>query len=130
MSDPAKTRLAPWVIVGDASQAVVFYSEALGAEEMYRLEEDGALAVARLRVGASELWVQTEAGMSPRAERSVRMILTVDDPAAAFARAVAAGATPVAGVHDEYGWRTGRVTDPFGYDWEFSKQLDDAQTQG
>jgi PhnB protein len=125
MSDPAETSLAPWVIVGDASRAVVFYSEALGAEEMYRLEEDGALAVARLRIGASQLWVQTEPGMGPRAERSVRMILTVADPDAAFERAVDAGATPVAGVHDEYGWRTGRVTDPFGYDWEFSKQLDD-----
>jgi PhnB protein len=126
MSDPAETSLAPWVIVGDASRAVVFYSEALGAEEMYRLEDDGVLAVARLRIGASQLWVQTEPGMGLGAERSVRMILTVADPDAAFERAVVAGATPVAGVHDEYGWRTGRVTDPFGYDWEFSRQLDDA----
>jgi uncharacterized glyoxalase superfamily protein PhnB len=26
-------------------------------------------------------------------------------------------------MHEEYGWRTGRVTDPFGHDWEMSKQL-------
>jgi uncharacterized glyoxalase superfamily protein PhnB len=32
-------------------------------------------------------------------------------------------ATQVAPVSDEYGWRTGRVTDPFGYDWELSRQL-------
>jgi PhnB protein len=52
------------------------------------------------------------------------MIVTVDDPDAHFARAVTAGATEVAPVADEYGWRTGRVTDPFGYDWEFSRPLE------
>jgi uncharacterized glyoxalase superfamily protein PhnB len=26
-------------------------------------------------------------------------------------------------MHEEYGWRTGRVIDPFGHDWEMSKQL-------
>ena len=54
---------------------------------------------------------------------SVRMILSVDDPASVFEQAVAAGATVVAAIHEEYGWRTGRVTDPFGHDWEMSKQL-------
>jgi PhnB protein len=40
-----------------------------------------------------------------------------------FEQAVRAGAAVVAPIHDEYGWRTGRVTDPFGHDWEMSKQL-------
>jgi PhnB protein len=126
VNDPAETILAPWVTVGDASRAVAFYSEALGAEEMYRLENGGEVAVARLRIGAGQFWVQGEPGTAARREERVRMILTVVDPDAAFARAIAAGAAPVAAVHDEFGWRTGRVTDPFGYDWEFSKQLDDA----
>ena len=51
------------------------------------------------------------------------MILSVDDPDALFERAVAAGAAVVAAIHEDYGWRTGRVTDPFGFDWELSKQL-------
>ena len=51
------------------------------------------------------------------------MILSVEDPISAYNRAVAAGATEVAPVSEEYGWRTGRVTDPFGYDWELSRQL-------
>ncbi|MDQ6714010.1 MAG: hypothetical protein M3Z28_12600 [Candidatus Dormibacteraeota bacterium] len=29
----------------------------------------------------------------------------------------------VAPVHEDYGWRTGRLTDPFGHDWEMSKPL-------
>ena len=51
------------------------------------------------------------------------MILSVDDPDSVFEQAVAAGATAVAAIHEDYGWRTGRVTDPFGHDWEMSKQL-------
>jgi PhnB protein len=51
------------------------------------------------------------------------MILSVDDPDAVFEQAIAAGAAVVAPIHEDYGWRTGRVTDPFGHDWEMSKQL-------
>jgi PhnB protein len=121
-----ETSLAPWLTVRDASRAVLFYSEAFGAEEVYRLDAgDGEVAVARERIGGSEFWVQAEPGTAAQREGRVRMILTVDDPDAAFERAAAAGAAPVAGVHEEYGWRTGRATDPFGYDWEFSKQIDE-----
>ena len=38
--------------------------------------------------------------------------MTVPDPDAAFDRAVAAGATVVWPVSDQYGWRLGRVVDP------------------
>jgi PhnB protein len=51
------------------------------------------------------------------------MILSVEDPDALFERAVGAGAAAVAPVHDEHGWRTGRLTDPFGHDWEVSRRL-------
>ena len=59
----------------------------------------------------------------PGAARQIRIILTVDDPDGAYERAVAAGATPVAPVGEAHGWRTGRVTDPFGHDWELSKPV-------
>jgi PhnB protein len=108
VSDPVESSLAPRLTVGDASRAVVFDREALGAKEVYRLEDaDGAVDVARLRVGASEFWVQGEPDMDARRdEHFVRMILTVDDPDAAFERAVSAGADPVTSVHQEFGWRT------------------------
>ena len=51
------------------------------------------------------------------------MILSVDDPDSVFAQAVAAGAAVVAPMHEGYGWRAGRITDPFGHEWEMSKQL-------
>jgi len=55
---------------------------------------------------------------------SVRMVLTVDDPDSVFGRAIAAGASVVWPVNDqEYGWRVGRIQDPFGHHWEIGKPL-------
>ncbi len=54
---------------------------------------------------------------------STRMIMSVADPDASFARAVAAGATEVVAMEDAYGWRVGRVVDPFGHHWEIGRPL-------
>lgn len=121
-----RTTIAPWLAVRDAQEAVGFYADAFGALEEYRLEgDDGRVAVARLSVGGAPFWVQDDPDASPVAPGvgSVRMIVSVEDPFAAFERAIAAGATVVALVHDEHGWRTGRLTDPFGHDWELSREL-------
>jgi PhnB protein len=124
-SEPFETTIAPWLAVSDAQKAVEFYEAAFVAVEIYRLEgDDGKVAVAQLAVGGAAFWVQedSESG-SARGSTSVRMILSVEDPNSTYDRAVAAGAIEVAPVSEEYGWRTGRVTDPFGYDWELSRQL-------
>ena len=49
--------------------------------------------------------------------------MTVSDPDAMFARAVAAGARVVTAVTNDYGWRLGRVADPFGHHWEIGRPL-------
>jgi PhnB protein len=52
------------------------------------------------------------------------MVMVVEDPDAAFERAVAAGAAVVQPVGDQpYGWRVGRIVDPFGHHWEIGKPL-------
>jgi PhnB protein len=50
-------------------------------------------------------------------------VMIVEDPDAAFERAVAAGATVVWPVSNQYDWRLGRVVDPFGHHWEIGKPL-------
>jgi hypothetical protein len=54
---------------------------------------------------------------------TVRMVLTVPDPDAMFAKAVAAGAREVVAVAEAYGWRLGRVVDPYGHHWEIGRPL-------
>jgi len=126
MSPTANPNIAPWLAVRDAQKAVDYYKAAFGAVELYRLPaNDGSLAVAQLSVGGALFWVQADSNVGPSGAGtgSVRMILSVDDPDAVFDRAVGAGAAVVSAIHEDYGWRTGRVTDPFGFDWEMSKQL-------
>jgi PhnB protein len=52
-----------------------------------------------------------------------RTLLVVDDPDAVLEKAVRAGATKMAPVGDEHGWRMGRIIDPFGHQWEIGKPL-------
>jgi PhnB protein len=123
--EPFETSIAPWLAVNDAQKAVDFYRSAFGAEDVYRLDDQGRVVVAQLSVGGAAFWVQEDPDASPVAPGvgSVRMILSVEDPDPVFDRAVAAGATLVAQIHEEHGWRTGRITDPFGHDWEISRRL-------
>jgi PhnB protein len=51
------------------------------------------------------------------------MVMIVDDPDAAFARALNAGAKVVVAMDNQYGWRLGRVVDPYGHHWEIGKPL-------
>ncbi|MGH9282501.1 MAG: hypothetical protein ACRD0S_06140, partial [Acidimicrobiales bacterium] len=73
-----------------------------------RLEEAGSVLVANLAVDGADFWVQLDPEVTPAdaSHGPVRMILSVADPDAAYARAVAAGAT-IAPVHDGHGWRGG-----------------------
>jgi PhnB protein len=121
-----ETHIAPWLAVRNATEALDYYRAAFGAVELYRLEGDaGQVVVARLSVGGADFWLQDDPPSSPTSLEggSVRMILTVADPDAVFARALAAGATSVAPVAEGHGWRIGRVVDPFGHHWEIGRPL-------
>jgi PhnB protein len=115
--------------VRKGASAVEFYKTAFGAVEVFRIADPGGAVVARLSVDGAEFWVADESpqhlNFSPESlgGGSVRMVMTVDDPDAAFQRAVAAGAAVVSPVTNDYGWRLGRVVDPFGHHWEIGKPL-------
>jgi PhnB protein len=125
---PVPTTIAPWLSVRNGARAVDFYKSAFGATEVFRMEQGGSV-VARLSVEGAEFWVGDESpehfNFSPQTigGSSVRIILTVADPDAVFARAVAAGASQVYPVGEEYGWRLGRVVDPYGHHWEIGRPL-------
>jgi|SRR5437764_654491 len=127
---PRRPTTAPMLSVRRGSQAVEFYKAAFRAAEMFRIESPDGAVVVTLAVGASEFWVADESpehkNFSPESlgGATTRMILTVDDPDAVFASALAAGAAEVSPVADQdYGWRVGRVVDPFGHHWEIGKPL-------
>jgi PhnB protein len=126
------TTLAPFLSVRNGAKAVDFYKAAFAAEELFRHEDPTNGIVCNLAINGYSFWVADEApeykNFSPETLNggTVRMILTIEDPDAAFARAVAAGATVVCPIRNEYAWRIGRVRDPFGHHWEIGKPLADA----
>jgi len=124
-----KTSIAPMLSVRNGAKAVEFYKAAFGAAELFRLDSEDGAVVARLAVSEAEFWVADESpehlNFSPESlgGGTVRMVMVVEDPDAAFARALAAGATAVSPVANQYGWRLGRIVDPFGHHWEIGKPM-------
>jgi PhnB protein len=124
-------RILPELSVRRGRAAIEFYKAAFGAAEDYRVggTDEHEPVVAQLSVGEAAFWVADEApehgNFSPESlgGATVRMLLIVDDPEAAVARAVAAGATVIAPVAEEHGWRMGRIADPFGHHWEVGTPL-------
>ncbi len=123
-----KTTIAPMLSVRRGKEALEFYAKAFGATEAFKVEDSGAV-VAKLAMEGAEFWVADESpahhNFSPESlgGGTVRMVLTVEDPDAMFARAVTAGAKIVNPMANEYGWRLGRVVDPYGHHWEIGKPV-------
>jgi PhnB protein len=118
--------IAPWLHVGRGAEAVEYYKAAFGAVELHRhTHEDTGEIVSQLSIGEAIFWVADDLEHSPHflGGGSARFILTVDDPDAAFAQAIAAGGNVVSDMYEDHGWRIGRLTDPAGHDWEIGKPL-------
>jgi PhnB protein len=121
--------VAPMLSVRNGARAVEFYKSAFGAVEVFRVESPDGAVVSRLALESAEFWVADEspehANFSPESLNgsTTRMILTVPDPDAMVERAKAAGAREIVAVKEDYGWRLGRVVDPFGHHWEIGHPL-------
>jgi PhnB protein len=126
---PLANSIAPWLSVRKSAEAVEFYKAAFGAVEVYRMDVPGGSVVARLSVDGAEFWVADESpehfNFSPESigGSSVRIIFTVADPDTVFERALKAGASQIYAVNEAYGWRVGRVADPYGHHWEVGRPL-------
>jgi PhnB protein len=122
------TTIQPELWIADPRAGVAFYEAAFGATALHRVGE-GDDIVAQLGVEDAVFWVATASPASgrfdPRAIQGAtsRILLVVDDPHAFTRRAVEAGATEVSSVAVEHGWLLGRVTDPFGHEWEIGKPV-------
>ena len=123
------TSISPMLSVRRGAEAVEFYKSAFDATVLYRVDAPDGEVVARLSTDGAEFWVADESpehkNFSPDTlgGGTVRMVMIVDNPDAAFAKAIAAGATSVWPVGNQHGWRLGRVVDPFGHHWEIGKPM-------
>jgi PhnB protein len=101
MFDRQATAISPQLAVRRSAEAVEFYKAAFGATVRHRVENAAGEVVCQLQVDGAEFWVSEEAPLhgnhSPESlgGATTKMLHRVEDPEAAQARAVAAGATEV-----------------------------------
>ena len=130
------TSLLPYICADRAADAIDFYAEAFGAEEIYRLTlPDGTIPHAEIRIGDSLLMVcdevPNEGVYGPRKLGGVCAQFTIDvaDVAeldALWARATATGVEIERELGDRfYGRRSGVLRDPFGHRWTISTVIED-----
>ena len=122
-----------YLCVNGAAAAIEFYKNAFGAIEVMRLNGPGPkIGHAEIRIGNSSIFLSDEfpeyGSLGPQSigGSPVQMKIEVDDVDAVARQAVAAGATVVRPVQDQfYGERSGQLADPFGYEWKISTRIED-----
>jgi len=127
----ATPSLTPHIVCAGAAEAIDFYKQAFGAEELMRMPgENGKLMHAAIGIGGAMLMLVDEnkdrgllsplsLGGSP-----VTLHLNVPDADAAIERAAGAGATVTMPAMDAFwGDRYGQVKGPFGHNWSLAHPL-------
>lgn len=125
--------VTPHLVCAGAMDAIEFYKQAFGAQEITRLPgPDGQLMHAQLRIGDSSIMLVDEfperGSFGPKALKGspVTVHLYVDDADAFVARAVKAGATITMPVEEMFwGDRYGQLEDPFGHHWSVATHVRD-----
>lgn len=136
---PAHLRtVTPHLVCSPCADAIDFYVEAFGAEELgpRMTGPDGTIAHAEIRIGDSvvmlaDMWPDGPV-QSPTTLRgsTAAMFIYTDDVDGLWERAVAAGAEVVFPLELQfYGDRAGRLRDPFGHTWGLAQQVEEIDDQ-
>lgn len=121
-----------YLIVDGASAAIDFYKKAFGATELFRMEHEGKIGHAEIKIGDSPVMLSDEhpqmgyKGPKSLGGTPVSLMIYVDDVDTIYKRAIEAGGVEVKPLQDQfYGDRSGTLTDPFGHVWTVSTHKED-----
>ncbi len=126
-------QVTPYLCVDGAAEAIDFYTRVLGATERMRMPApEGKIGHAEIQLGDSVIMLSDEhPDMGVRSPRSiggtpVAISVYVEDVDAVFQEALAAGATELQPVGNQfYGDRSGQFEDPFGHRWSVATHVED-----
>jgi uncharacterized glyoxalase superfamily protein PhnB len=126
---PGYTTVTPWIISADTGALIDFAERVFGAEELARIEgPEGDIQHAELRIGDAVVMAFDAPRGHPGAPAFLR--LYVADAEATYARALAAGATPVTEPTELFwGDRLARVRDPLGNVWWLQERLEELEPE-
>ena len=127
-----RPRVSVYLCVDGAADAIAFYTSVLGFAELRRMEFGDRIGHCELALGDSLVMLSDEwpevGVVSPRTlgGTPASMSVYVEDADATFAAALAAGATVLRPVEDQfYGDRSGQFEDPWGHRWGVATHVED-----
>ena len=124
--------LTPYLIIDGAADALEYYKKAFGATELFRMEHEGKIGHAEMKIGDSPFMLADQnlqmgyKGPKAYGGTPVSLMIYVDDCDTIYNKAIAAGATEHKPLQDQfYGDRSGTLTDPFGHVWTVATHKED-----
>jgi PhnB protein len=128
--------VTPYLIIKGATEALEFYKKAFGATELFRMEHNGQIGHAEIKIGDSPLMLadeQPEMGyLSPKTlgGTPVSIMIYVEDVDTIYKQAIDAGGVELKALQDQfYGDRSGTLTDPFGHVWTVATHKEDVSPE-
>jgi PhnB protein len=128
--------ITPYLIIDGAAQAMEYYKKAFGAIELFRMEHEGRIGHAEMKIGDSPFMVSDEhpemgfRGPKSLGGSAVGIMIYVDDVDTIFKQALDAGGTESRALQDQfYGDRSGTLTDPFGHVWTVATHKEDVSPE-
>jgi PhnB protein len=131
MNELNKSVFAPQLFIKSGITDINFYTKAFGALELRRFtNEDGSIHVAELSIGGAMFHLHEEVlssgSFNPEKYYGTTICigLFVTDVETLMNRAVACGGIILSPVQDyEYGYRQGKIKDPFGHHWMIQMKI-------
>jgi len=124
--------ITPYLVIDGAAAALEYYKKAFGATELFRMEHEGKIGHAEMKIGDSPFMLAdehpAEGHRGPKAlgGSPVGLMIYVDDVDTIFKQAIEAGGNEVKALQDQfYGDRSGTLTDPFGHLWTVATHKED-----
>jgi len=128
--------VTPYIVIQGAAAALDFYKKAFGAIELFRMEHEGKIGHAEIKIGDSPIMLADEQPtmgyLSPKTigGTPVSLMIYVEDVDTIYKQAIDAGAAELKALQDQfYGDRSGTLKDPFGHVWTIATHKEDVSPE-